>query len=157
MHTEVIAGARWSPALRRPDGVLRLESKAIEVDLEPLGFHPRDLMKHIRRAVGQPRLSIGTLEERRTQCGWRYRLFRAAPPAPAPAILVAAYEFLTHLGMAIIRPHGPLAAVDRGALLELLDSAWPSWRGDGPAALLELWQPPDGDDQCSSPYFPNSR
>jgi hypothetical protein len=158
MHIEVTAGARWSAAFRRPDGFLRLQSEDVAVDLEPIGFRPRDLTKHIGRALGQPGLSIAMLEQRRTQCGWPYLLLRAGPPGPAPAVLVAAYEFLSHLGMAIIRPHGPRAAtMDRAVLLALLDSAWPSWRGQGPAALHELWQPPDGDDQCSNPYFPRSR
>ena len=65
--------------------------------------------------------------DRTTACGWRYRVDEA------DGGWVARYSFLDH--ETTVRARGP-----RDAVLAVLASARPDWRGDDVIALIQLWE-----------------
>jgi hypothetical protein len=111
----------------RDDATIAVQGPSLRLLLSPLVVAPEDRAQWIASLLaGAPVTETLRLT---TELGWPLQVHVLADR------LIAAYEMLGHVAAV----NAFLDGTTREALLPLLTSAYPDWRGRVPVALSELW------------------
>jgi len=160
MRTRCELSADWVVDEDPATGAARARSKIAELEIEIDPLRPRAAPgtgrdAAIRGATPPVAIRIGRTSSGQTRDGWPYELVEATVVEDGRLVearLVVLLDFLQRVSALRIRARSEATLAEhRAALVSIIESARPDWRGEA-VALSELWAPrPAPPDERSDP------